>query len=317
MDLTVKDVFSKLNSHERLDAYEGPMFERDLTYVSSVVLEEQLKPLNYTKCATVTSELPAGATTMEWYETNGYGMARWHSNYSNQIPRVDIGATRKYITVKRMVLGYHYTMFEIRSAIYAGIPLESRRVKLVREGIERKINSTFFNGDTAVGIPGFIKFPGIPEATIPATGTGTTKTWSTKTAENILEDLALIRDTVYETTVGYESINTIAIPYSQLSLIKRKIIGDDASMTVYKFFTENNPGINIIELPELKDAGTGSTDMIMGWVNSPDHIRVEVPEPFASMPPERDGFNYTVDAYASYAGIILYRPLSAVWGEGI
>jgi hypothetical protein len=261
--------------------------------------------------------MPLGATNYIWREYKNFGQARMYSDYGTDIPRVDIGGTEHSIKVKDVTASFGYNIFEIRRAIYGGLPLEQKKARAARVAIERKLDKLAWNGDANYNIQGFIKYPGTTEVTIPNTGTGSTKTWSTKTADQILTDLGLIKNGVYFGTNGVEEINTILIPMAQMDLIKNMQKSTASDTTVYEYFVRNNPNITLEAIREVDGAGTGGTDMIIGYKKSPEILRFELPLAFEQFPPQLDGVEYRVVAHAQVVGCIVYYPLSIAYGEGI
>jgi hypothetical protein len=317
MSMNFADVMKKMNSRAVLDADESPLFERELAYVQVRALEEKLAPLDYAKFIPVSSEMPQGATNFVWRSYKNFGLAKMWSDYGTDIPRVDIGGTEYSVTVKEIVSSFAYNIFEVRRAIYGNLPLEQRKASAARTAIERKIDNLAWNGDSVYNIKGFIKYTGTTEYTVPATGTGTTKTWSTKTADQILTDLNGIKNAVYIGTNGIEEINTIIIPMAQMDLIKNMQKSAASDTTVYEFFTRNNPGITIETTRRVDGAGTGGIDMMIGYKKSPEVLRFELPLAYEQFPPQLSGVEYTVVAHASVVGCIVYYPLAISWCEGI
>jgi hypothetical protein len=301
----------------KLDEAGGIYFTRQLEYVKARAIEEKLAPLTYAQFLPVSGEMPLGATNFVWRQYKGYGMARMISDYAKDFPRVEVGATENSITVKDLGISYGYTINEIRRAQYAGVDLETRKAAMARRGIEQKLNSLAWFGDAAYGIQGFIKYPGTTEYTVPSTGTGSTKTWSTKSADQILTDLNGLKNAVYLTTNGIEQIDTILMPMAQLDLIKNLRMNTYNDTTVYEFFLRNNPGIAIAAVRELDGAGTGGTDVIIGYKRDSEHVEFQVPLQFEQFEAEKSGMEYVIPCHAACAGVIVYLPLSVSFGEGI
>jgi len=307
----------KKRPFDRLDADESPIFARQLEYVQSRVFEEKLTPVNYSKYLPVTSEMPMGATTMTRRYFKGFGRAKMIADFAKDFPRVDIGGSEVSVKAKDIGVSYGYSIDEIRRAIYAGLDLEQRRANMARVAVERMLDSLAWLGDADYGIQGFLKYPGTTEFTIPATGTSTTKTWSTKTPAQILTDLNGIKNAVYIGTSGVESINTILLPMAQLDLIKNTVFSAGSDTTVLEFFLRNNPGIAVEELRQLDGAGTGATDMIIGYKKDPQYLSFELPMPFEVFEADKEGMTYSIPCRARVVGTLVYFPSSVAWGEGI
>jgi hypothetical protein len=308
---------SDVKSPLRLDAAESAFFTRQLEYIKAKSYDEKLAPLNYAQFLPVSGEAPLGATNITWRSYKGFGLAKIISDYAKDFPRTDIGGEEHSIKLKDIGVSFGYSIQEIRRAQFGGLDLEQRKANNARRAVEQKINSLAWVGDATHGIQGFIKYPGTTEYTVPATGTSTTKTWSTKTAAQILTDLNGIKNAVYIGTNGVEMIDTILLPMAQFDLIKNTLIGTSSDTTVYEFFVRNNPGITIAAVRELDGAGTAGADMFIAYKNDSDHLSFELPLAFEQFEAEREGMEYTIPCHAICAGTLVYYPQSISWGEGI
>lgn len=301
----------------RLDADETAFFERELDYVKAQSYDEKMAPLEYARFIPVSSEAPAAATTITWTSYTSYGMAQFIASYAKDFPRSDIVGKENTIKVFSLGNSYGWNIQEIRQSQMANKRLDVRRINATRRGMEEKIDQIAWNGDADHGINGFIKYPGTTEYTVPADGTGTTKTWSTKTPDQILRDLNGLKNAVFIGTNGVEQINTILIPMEQMDLIKNTRVGTTSDTTIYEFFVRNNPGIMIEGTRYMKGAGTGGIDVMIGYNRSPDYLTFELPLPFEQTEMEKEGLEYKVPCHARVAGTIIYYPSSVAWSEGI
>ena len=302
----------------RLDAAESVFFARQLEYIKSRTYDEKLAELRYQKFLPISQEAGSGATEITYRSFRGFGMAKLISDYAHDYPRVDIGGTEVTVKVKNYGISYHYNILEIRRAAKAGLNLEQRRANAARRATEQKLNTVAWLGDSVAGLQGFIKYPGTTEYTLPADGTGVSKLWTTKTPDLIIRDLNGLVNAVVITTKGVESIDTILMPIAQLTYLKNTRMGSNTDTTIYKFFTDNNPGITLDWVQELDNAGTGGTiDVIVAYKRDPEHVTFEVPNFFEAFEADKEGLSYKVPCIATTAGVIVYYPLSVAWAEGL
>jgi len=300
-----------------LDANESVFFARELEYVKGRTYDEKYKLLKAFSLIPVSGEAPSGATEITWRSFKLYGMAKVIADYAHDFPRVDVFGEENTIKIKDLGVAYGYSIKEIRKAMMAGVPLDAKRALAARRAIDEKINSLAWSGDSTYNIQGFLGYPGITEYTVPATGTGVTKTWSTKTADQILVDLNGIVNAIVEGTNGIERPNTILMPIAQYNLIRNTRIGSTSDKTIYQFFAENNPDIMIDWLTELKTAGSGSTAQFVAYSRDPEHLSLEVPVAFEQFEADKKGMDYEIPCHAETAGIIVYYPASVCFGDGI
>lgn len=297
---------------------DAVIFEKQLEYVKTQVYDEINADLKAFSLLPVTSEIPEWATEMTWRSFNGYGIAKFIADKANDYPTVEVGGSEQSRKIHRIGLSYDYSELELIRAAKAGVNLDARKAKAVARGIQEKLDSIAWSGDTAHNIPGFISYPGITEYTVPATGTGTTKTWSTKTSDQMLTDLYGIMNAVTTATADKERINTILLPQTQYLVIKQKRLSDYSEETVLSYFLKMNPGMTVDWLSALDSAGANSTDRFIGFNKSSDKLSFEVPEMMKQKEVFRSGVNlYKVPVEATVAGVIVYYPLSIAFGDGI
>jgi hypothetical protein len=299
----------------KLDAV---IFEKQLEFVKSATYDEINSDLKAFTLLPVTSEMPDWATEMTWRAYKGYGAAKFIADMANDYPVAEVNGEEFTRKVHKIGLSYKYSEDELVKAAHAGVQLDARKAKAVARGIQEKLDSIAWSGDTSHNIPGFISYPGITEYTVPATGTSVTKTWSTKTSDQILTDLYGIMNAISTVTDAKEQANTIILPYAQYLLIKQKRLSDYSEKTVLSYFLSENPGVTIDWLKDLDGAGAGSTDRYIAYNKSADKLALEIPQMMRQKEVFRTGVNvWMVPVEARIAGVIVYRPLSIAFGDGI
>lgn len=299
-----------------LDANESAFLTKQLTYVKKKEYNTKYKTLKAFMLFPVSTEVPSGAKQIEWRIYSGVGFAKVISDYAHDLPRVDVYGEEQITKVKILGASYGWGVYEIRSAKLAGIDLNPKRANMARRAIEQKHNAIAFEGDSVHNIQGFLDYPGINAHTVPA-GASTFKTWSTKTADEILADLNGIVATITDITNGVEAPDTIILPLAQYRIATTKRI-PDTDITVLKFFLDNNQIVKNVEwVAELKDAGGSGVDRYMAYSKTPEHLTLELPTIFESHEAEKQGLEFKVPCTGETAGIIVYYPLSVAYGDGI
>jgi hypothetical protein len=145
-------------------------------------------------------------------------MAKVVADYAHDFPRVDVFGEEHTIKIKDIGDSYGYSIKEIRRAMMAGFDLEGKRALAARRAIDEKINQLAWYGDETNNIQGFLDYPGITEYSVPSTGSGSSKTWANKSADNILVDLNGIVNAIVVGTNGIERPSTILLPITQFNL---------------------------------------------------------------------------------------------------
>jgi hypothetical protein len=302
----------------KLDANESIFFTRQLEAVKSQTYDVKFKPNKILSILPVSSTYDPAIEVITWRQYSKVGTAKMIADYAQDFPRVDVFGTETSVKPKDIGDSYGYSIGEIRRAAVTGYPLEQKRANVAREAIDNKLNYIALNGDTNTNLKGFLNYSGITEYTVASGGTGGTKTWSTKTAQQILDDMNGIVFSVINATNGIEIPDTLLLPMQQYNLIMTKRIGDGSDETVMSYFLKTNRYITRIEwLTELSSSGAGSTAQMYAFVNDKSHLEIEIPLMFEQFEPEKKGLAYTIPCMARTASLLVYYPLSIAKGDGI
>lgn len=302
----------------KLDANESAFFTRQLEYVKKRTYDTKYKNLKASMLIPVSTEAESGADTIVYQSYSKVGFAKIISDYAKDFPRVDVYGTEASAKIRSVGDSYGYSIKEIRRSQKANKELDSRRAAAARRAMDEKLDSIAWNGDDEYGINGLIDYPGITEYTVVA-GASTTKVWADKTPDEIVFDISDIINTgVVVPTKGREVPDTLILPLSRYNLIATTRMTDGDSKTILQFVMETNPYLNKIEwVNELETAGASSTARMMTYVRDPEHLTLEVPQPFEQFPAQWSGMEAEIPCHMETAGVIVYYPLSIAYGDGI
>lgn len=307
-----------MSNHMKMDANENAFFNRQLEHIKAKTYDTKYKNLKAVGLIPVSNEAPAGADFITFRSFTAVGMAKIIADYAKDFPRVDVYGTEQSVKIRSIGDSYGYSIKEIRRAAMAGTNLDQKRAQFARRAIDELVDSIAWNGDSNSGLNGLINYPGITSATIPNDGTGSSKTWATKTPDQIVRDVTAMINAVWIPTNGREVPDTILLPMAQYNLIATKRMADGSDVTILKYLMSNLPYINTIEwLPELAGAGANGADRAIIYVRDAEHLTLEVPQPFEQFPAELEGMEYTIACHAETAGVVVYYPQSVAYADGI
>lgn len=310
--------FNRINNSNLLtDAGESAFFVRELEHIKAKSYDTKQKGMKAMQLIPVSTEADPGAATITYRRYTQVGMAAIVSDYAENSPRVDVYGEEFTSKVYTISDSYGYSRQEIRRARMTGRNLEVKRANAAKKAYDIKLESITWSGDTAHNISGFIAYPGITQYVVP-NGAAGTKTWATKTPDEIIKDVKGIMLAVTSTTNGIEVPDSFLLPYDQYIDIATRRVTDGDSKTVLSYIKENFPMLkNIDWLIELNGAGVGSTDQMMMYSKDPDSLTLEIPLPYSQLPPQIKGFAFEIMTEARCGGIIVYYPLSISYGYGI
>ncbi len=310
-----------MGNETKLDAASSAFFQRELEYIKKKSYDTKYKPLKYAKLIPVSTEAPAGAQQITFQKYTKYGIAKIIGSGVHDLPDVGIIGEESTIKVKSIGAKYSYNINEIRASQMAGKNLEMRKAEAARRAIEQKKNSIAWNGDSTYNMSGLIDYSGITEYTVPNDGTGSTKTWSTKTPDQIVRDMGGLLNSIMVATNGVAMMEReyiLLLPITQYDYIMDTRMTGNSDKTIMSYFLENNRYVAEIDsIPELEDAGASTTDRMMCYRRDPDVLTFECPIIYEQLPAQEKGLSFEIPVHSRAGGVIVYYPLEVAYGDGI
>lgn len=305
------------NNEMHLDAAEQVFFDNQLALIKSRTYDVQYKALKALTLLPVSTEQDPGAEHILWRSFDKVGVAKLVADYANDYPRVDIGGEEHISPIKEIGASYGYSIKEIRRAQKAGVSLDAKKAEACRRAIDEKQDSIAWKGDVKGKLPGFFNHPGITEY-VAATGAGGSKSWASKTADEIVADFAGIITAAPESTNGIEQPDTVILPLSLYNKLQNTPYGSNRDKTIMSFIRESYPQITRIDwVQDLVGAGAGGTSRVMAYARDPLKVEVQIPQRFEQMPPQLTGKVYDIICSQSTGGTLVYYPMSVVFCDGL
>jgi len=310
----------------RMDALLGvsgatAFFDRELEAVKAASYDVRYPNLLAAsgEIVPISTDAGPGAETISYKQFDMTGVAKIISDYADQLPAVNVAGKEFFAKVKSIGDAYIYSIQEIRAAMMAGRSLSDRMAMAARRAIEQKIDDIFFTGDEEHGLIGLLNHPNIPRLDIENDGDSSGTSFASKidTPDKILRDMNEMIDTVFTTTNGVERPNTLLLPLAQYALVNTTPRADNSDTTILEFFLKNQPGVTVKPCYKLAGAGENGVDVMASYTNSPEHLTLEVPQPFEQFPPQEKNLSISVPCHARCGGLIVYYPLAMLIGEGI
>jgi len=303
---------------QHLDADESIFFQRELEHVKAKVHQVDYPLIKNRMLIPVSTEAPPWAEEISYEQYDMVGMAKIISNYADDAPRVDVNGRKFTAYVRDIGDAYGYNIREIQASRALGKPLDVKRANTAREAHRRLEDQVAWEGDSNYNLGGFLSNANTSEYTVPADGTGSSKLWSTKTADQIIRDCMELLSYPFDTTYGIEVADTLLLSPTRYTKAATTKVGNDVNMTVLKWVLENHPtGKNADWVNALTGYGASGTERFLAYFRSPDKLEQEIPQDFQQMPPQERNYEYIINCHARYAGVQIYKPLSIAWGDGI
>lgn len=300
-----------------LDANESTAFLRQLEFISKRLHEVSYPTMKARLVIPINTEVPPGAASYTWRQFDRVGQAIIVRDYSADLPRVDVLGEEATSQIQSLADSFGWNVQEVKQMAMTGFPLEQRRALTAREAIMRLENGLAFSGSAAFNMVGFLAIPNTQVIALPAVGTGNSILWSTKTPDQILDDLNAIETAIMTGSLGVEEADTLLLPLAQFNYIKKKKIGIE-NQTILDFFLEHSVSIKTVGwLNELKAAGANATDRAMAYKKDAEKVEMIIPQQFEMLPPQEKGLEFLVNCLSRFGGVVTYKPLSIGYADGI
>lgn len=295
-----------------MDDNESIFFSRQLEYIKTKTYDTKYKPLKAIELIPVSTEADPSAEQITYRKFTKVGTSKIISDYADDIPRVNNYGKEESVRIKTLGDSYGWSLFEIQRAAKTGLNLSEKDALAARRGIDEQIDKIAWNGNLEHGIPGLINYPGITEVSIVGGA------WPTKNPDQIVQDVNNLTSGIMDLTNGVEVITDVLLPISSYNYIANTRMTDGDNNTILKFILNNNPYIkNITWVNELKGAGVGGANRMLAYVRDPEHLTLEIPQPFIQRPPQEKNLEYNIICYSRVAGVIVYYPQSVGFMDGI
>lgn len=297
----------------RLDQGESIFFERQLESVEARLYDKKLRELKYRRLIPISNRDGEGAETITYYLYTKVGMAKVIANPSDDLPRSDVFAERNTQAVHVLGTSFGYSTQELRAARFAGVALELFKVDAARRSIREKENGITWLGDTDHAIVGLFANANIPTVQAPLDATTTTRAWSGKTPDEIIDDVRLLTSGIRQATNGVHEGNTLVLPIGQYDIIANTPRSIHSDTTVLQFITNpgNSFGLDLVEwLTDIDLQGTGDSDMAMCYERTPEVLELRIPMEMRTHPPQMRNLEFVVPVEAENGGIVVRYPLA-------
>jgi len=291
----------------------GFFLSRELTALEKTAIEYMPPEFTARKLWTV-ENLGAGLKSVNYAEILRSGKAKFLSDGETEVPNASATRSETPSPVRKGKILYSITLEEMEAMARSGVPLDSQKALAAKEGVEALLNDSVWFGDKARGIKGFFSWAkdGMLNVITPASvGVGSTNTWSTKTAEQIWDDLVNLAVASENATNDTIRSNVLAVSGSNYNLLMYKKFTDTTGQTLMARIKETGMFDRIERCPELKSvthAGLVSNKGVaIAFSDRPDCFKIHHPLEFTTLPLEVEGFEHKVYCHADTAGLLQYR----------
>lgn len=315
------------------DAQQALGFVRPQFYnIERTIYEVKYPSFDYASLIPVITEGDQWARGTLFRSTDSAGKAEFLSGKGFDMPYADVTMSQYTKGFELAGIGYEWGLEELSVAALEGRNLGDDKARAARRVAEQFLWNIGMTGrsDGVVstsekGWTGLLNDPSVPATTAAATGTGSTTTWTTKTADQIIADFNNALTGIINSTQETEDADTVLIPTSRFNYIASTPRTSGTDTTILSFLQANNVytqrtrrPITIAGFRALETAGASGTKRMMAYRRAPDVVRFHLPMPHKFLPPfQKSSMAWEVAGIMRTGGTEFRLPSAATYVDGI
>ncbi len=309
----------------QIDANESAMFLRSLLYIMPQPYEFKYPDIRYADIWPVNYSVPTGATTHGYHEYDELGTAQIADNYGDNAPNAERVGYEVTGNIYSLRSEYSYSIQDLRSQAFSGIPLDAMKAITARRIIERKCDALAATGDAVRGFTGMANATGITAVTA-STKTAGGLRWGTlsgstvtqnATANEILNDVNTLLDGVFVTTKGTHKPDTLVLGTQNFAIVSTLRLDNFNMTTIGAYLLSSLPWLKSIEYwPQLDTAGAGSLERILCAQRSPENFQLIIPQEFEQFAPQQQNLVFKVPCHKRFGVPQVRFPKSISFMDG-
>ena len=229
------------------------------------------------------------------------------SGNTTSIPGVSVNGQRVVTPLRALARQIDYTSLELQKSQLLGQPIDAQKLLALQKLYQLETDAMVYIGDSDVGATGLVNSSLVTAAAV-ADGLAGTKTWVTKTPDEILKDVNDVLSAAWLASGYAVCPSELRLPPAQFSLISSQKVSSAGNISVLKFLKENSIALSIngkeLDIQPVKwlvGVGSGSTDRMVAYTNDQERLR------FPLVPIRRET--------AYYQGISFIAPYVYGFGE--
>jgi hypothetical protein len=237
---------------------------------------------------------------------NGGNMP-WISPETTAIPGVSIDGKKSVLPLRLLAREVSYTSVELNRSQLLGQPIDAQKLDALNILYQMNTDQMVYLGAPEVQATGLLNEPTVTSGTV-ATGLSGQTQWSTKTADEILNDVNTLLESTWQASAFAVCPDKLLLPPLQYSYICSQKVSSAGNVSILKFLQENSISLKVngkeLDIQPVKwlTAGVATTlARMVAYTNDESRVR------FPMVPIRRET--------AYYHGIRFVAPYLWAFGE--
>lgn len=292
----------------------GAFFDQDLRSIRRELLEDTRAPLNGFSLIPQATDVSPYATSYEHRMYEGIGVAKFISDYAEDLPNVDISARAELFNVRDLGAAYKYSIREIEASAALSTGLDRKKAKAARDAIEQAMNRVMFFGSAEEQLFGWVNYPYIPRRVVSFAFD------ASAASADVLAEMHALPDGVFLQTQTSRRPDVLAVATSIYNYVKSTpwslSTNGATDKTILKQFLETNHFIKeVIPVHELEGAGPNGEHLMIAYTKDETVFSHKLVEAFTQRAPQEINLAIITNCYGKTGGIAADKPLEMAIAE--
>lgn len=259
--------------------------------------------------------------------TGGAGASPITAGGANGIPIVQASLDKGTFKAHTFAAALRVMFQDMQRANFVGRSLDQMLTDGVRKAYDKHLDQNVYVGITEYSSTGLINDANVTVTQAAATGTGSARTWASKTPKQILADINDALSTAWAAAEYDESAipNHIIMPYEQYDYILTTMVTDLAETSILDYVMKNNvatkkgKSLFIGGCRWLDGAGADSADRMVVYNNDRRFVKMDELVPLSRImsQPVVTSVCYDTAYMANLTEVQIYYPQTFLYVDGI
>jgi hypothetical protein len=295
------------------------------SYIEAQVYKIQYPDLQYAKLIPVDTSANEWTKSVTFFSMDRVGAAAWFDAQANDMRMADVNRAKYEVGIEMAGIGYRYNLEELGFAqLVPGTNLSTDRADAARRASEEFIDRTAFLGDTSKGWEGFLNNSAVTRVDVANDGTGSSRLWTAKTADQMIRDVNDGLTGIYTGSNTVEMADTVLVPPAALITLSTSRIANTSENALsylmkYNTYTlQTGQPLTIRSVLGLESAGSGGVGRMVIYRRDPQIVKMHLPMPHRFLPVwQRSPLVFDVPGIFRLGPVEIRRPSAVRYLDGI
>ena len=325
------EAFRDYEPHRFMDAQVGYAFlTPQLHRIETEVYMRKYPSFDFATLMHVSTDGDMWDVGTVFYSMDQVGKAEFLAGKSFDMPYADTLRNQHSHSFHLAGIGYEWSTQELQRAAKLGRSLTSDKAMAADQAAQAFLWNIAVTGKTPgaatseKGWTGLVNNASVPSAQVPNDGSGSARTFVSKSDAFVLRDINEAITAVHTNTGETHVANTLLLPTSTYQELASRPYGtENATTTLLDFIRTKNAYTALTGQPltiratrSLETAGTGNSKRLVAYDNAREVVRFHLPGPHQFLPPFQKGsMVYEVGGIMNVGGTEIRLPKAIVYRD--